>query len=85
MMGENILDDTHPETNQFADCKIKYLVAENKIMTAQLGSISTLVDKYKKIIDLLSKSQINSPINEHECKQDESQKPAEEESRSEIS
>ncbi len=56
MLGENILDDTHPETHQFTDCKIKYLVAENKIMTTQLSSISTLVDKYKKIIDLLSKS-----------------------------
>lgn len=60
MIGENILDDTHPETSQFADCKVKYLLAENKIMSTQLRSINSLVEKYKQIIDLLSKSELPS-------------------------
>ena len=55
MITENILDESHPESTEFADCKIQYLLAENKLMTVQLGSVSALVEKYKKIIDLLSR------------------------------
>lgn len=56
MMTENVLDDTHPENVEFANCKIKYLLTENKMMTLQLGSITSLITKYKKVIDLLSKN-----------------------------
>ena len=47
MMPENILDVTHAENTQFTNCKIKYLLAENKLMTLQLGSVTNLIDKYK--------------------------------------
>lgn len=56
MMTGNILDDTHPENTQFTNCKIKYLLAENKLMNLQLGSVTNLIEKYKKIIDILSKT-----------------------------
>lgn len=56
MMAENILDETHPENHEFANCKIKYLITENKLMSVQLCSVSNLVEKYKKIIDILSTS-----------------------------
>lgn len=60
MIGENILEDTHPENTEFANCKIKYLLAENKLMSVQLASVSTLVEKYKEIIDILSKQNLNA-------------------------
>lgn len=54
MFTENILDETQPEKTEFANCKIKYLLAENKLMSLQLNSVNTLVNKYKKIIDILT-------------------------------
>ena len=52
MIFDNVLDQSQSDKVEFRNCKLKYLKAENKLLTIQLDTVSKLVDLHKQVLNI---------------------------------
>lgn len=53
----NILNGHETQNSEFRDCKIRYLIAENKLLTIQSDTLAQVIKIYKQIIDTATSPQ----------------------------